>query len=1811
MVSSSNFVPGLSAGDIVICDISSIHAINFEELGLDRFSLDDVPSLQMSPVLRCRWASVVIDLRFSQPGHKLCEDGRILSNLSSFQTPHLSLWQPLIENLQFINNERKRKLILRRDWDPGDDHFLQNKAHLSNNSNEMAKIFAFIFPASALSFYNPRRVFSWAKKCSQLKGKNQSKKNLDIGIRHELQLMVEKFQYFVNQPTLSDHSINQITDERNDSIANIVSKQSSTRRWSILKCKMGSEQRASYRLCCSYVRGALSANELTRSKHAMIAANAMMRLRRTCLHSDIWKILNIPVDFSSLKGDSKQQLYELNKSGEIGSGFQSSSAQPEIHYAQQVIDGSAKISELLRILVYDANIETMINIEQKPTGVSLKPRSQLITKSLESSNPLDFPKTDTYQQQKKVLILATLPEAQLLIHNFLDACCIAHEMLTTSNKNISSFSEEMLTSTAYLHGFDGRNLEFTGEISSTLEWASIQQSLSRFDKRSGSTKGLEYSEVVNETNVLVSSPATLGGTNGGISASAADIIVSFDEDWSGRGMKFLDVIIRKSNIRTYGKTSQAKLIKLLCEDSCEECFFSTFLSATISSSNKSLSVENENETLSKSMNDSSVEKDKVKENSGEVREKHCQISYQTDSNGYIVGSYDLISEKSELVLGRQILMLRGKDLSEILCTPLTRDFATGKKPIFLPFIKPKNRNLEQNSNEMAHVIENNCRPTGSKKISDSTNRATWYEEDCRLGYELAHAEAKACPLTNARGHNLDLDSNLHTHGSCLLQWLPVTAVSTSDNHHSNNLATRKDLKSMPVRLYCESFGRNAMLVEKITNPVPTDSSGGDLEKTLADSWRKSGLGCSPGLQTMPLLCYNANEDQLRSSSNSEKKKKKKMENMLSEIESPSKRRKNNSLSSFSSYNNSQSQRVRDGNSGLEPLVYVPPMFPGLLASCYTQQNNQKDKISTPSPVLPSPVLPSPVVDMSGPPVSTNFGDHFEIDTAIMDSSDDILDLSDDLLNSAETNILAGVDELYPLTPAVQPSDQDEMNPHSNNTSSVLMEDLHFGDDSPEINPPKSGVTEGAANDSSNGKSPLAIPKFSNGDPFPVMESFPYLSRQEENDFENEFFHHGILGHAAVNLQIDSIAAAVKVPTETARYKFWRDPFEPDLPALPSDSEESMVMLGAGTYDDSLLDLDSVLLFVKRNAKNVQQPTSSQQLGTRSLSPTPYGARGTIEEPESSANRVAKHDRVKSRLDSLKIRKKLISQIDVSYTPGIPVMPVSSNAQSSKKEPEESLYEHFEKKFGPSPLVIELPESSKVGDCAKSLANSQRASLRKNNPSPTSVDFGPFQSGYLASKDGMSGICPPSSLVGTSLPMGVKLTSKENGFDMQPWTKLEDLKLKEAAANFFPNWNIISQIVSDSISECKMAHLFYSNSSFKTPSKTSRSPRQCQDRLQTLSEIQFTMAKELDQANRFRKDICLSEPSDVVHHILNSHSGALTSSEMESNDQTHEKTSRKYDSLLLPSTWYKSKSFNTQYQMMGLEGHENTDSEPNKIRRKRFIHLSSASTKRERPSIPIPGYTGDNSTPLTIVPSHVSHVQAVKDVVAQSNSGTFEMWPLPLLDLADKQRFSQSKSGTHQKSTSYPQPPTQQTNSISAAPQHRPVMNTVNSVGPIQQHAVQHQARQPHGAHSYQQTQKMPVNQQQPMVQQTRPHVPVNYSKQQSPIKNRPISNQHDLVKQAARAAALAPSTNNRNMHNKSNVPGKVNAVQPLQQRPIPMSSARDFATTNDPLSIHASMSSNNGPQQLSPVNTHGNPPIGISPLRGNAPSTTSNQSNCK
>lgn len=86
----------------------------------------------------------------------------------------------------------------------------------------------------------------------------------------------------------------------------------------------------------------------------------------------------------------------------------------------------------------------------------------------------------------------------------------------------------------------------------------------------------------------------------------------------------------------------------------------------------------------------------------------------------------------------------------------------------------------------------------------------------------------------------------------------------------------------------------------------------------------------------------------------------------------------------------------------------------------------------------------------------------------------------------------------------------------------------------------------------------------------------------------------------------------------------------------------------------------------------------------------------------------------------------------------------------------------------------------------------------------------------------------------------------------------------------------------------------------------------------------------------------------------------------------------------------------------------------KPKRRSFSAISIARSRRQVFPITIPGMDMGGNQAGHPVPSHPSHMQSVQRSVAAHSSGRTEMWPLQILDLADRQRSNAARVSSMQR-----------------------------------------------------------------------------------------------------------------------------------------------------------------------------------------------------
>ena len=327
-------------------------------------------------------------------------------------------------------------------------------------------------------------------------------------------------------------------------------------------------------------------------------------------------------------------------------------------------------------------------------------------------------------------------------------------------------------------------------------------------------------------------------------------------------------------------------------------------------------------------------------------------------------------------------------------------------------------------------------------------------------------------------------------------------------------------------------------------------------------------------------------------------------------------------------------------------------------------------------------------------------------------------------------------------------------------------------------------------------------------------------------------------------------------------------------------------------------------------------------------------------------------------------------------------------------------------------------------------------------------------------------------------------------------------------------------------------------------------------------------------------------------IDRSFKNSMNSSLVKVSDRDHCQTIGHAQHTLLWNSSYLSKSRHVTYIANISKSEESEDLLGPKSVMQRLRASKKAILKRQHIPLTIPGCTAGNVPPsLPISSSHPSHSHSVQNAVSGSinSNGSMpsstEMWPLQLLDSLGsqaKQEESTNSTTTKQVVPSSPQQNRSQQGNISNPTQH-------HSPNPYPQ--------------IHQQTH---VNQ--PMQQKQTSMKSVSSS-------TRPQS-QQDLLKQAARAAALAvPPNRSRTSKSMGDSTLRPNSSQHTMQLPpqiaVPNQHPAPISSSSLPSHIHSQQqiptgSLPIGPQTPVPTNVTPSPivaPYSMNPNQRNHPST--------
>jgi hypothetical protein len=300
-------------------------------------------------------------------------------------------------------------------------------------------------------------------------------------------------------------------------------------------------------------------------------------------------------------------------------------------------------------------------------------------------------------------------------------------------------------------------------------------------------------------------------------------------------------------------------------------------------------------------------------------------------------------------------------------------------------------------------------------------------------------------------------------------------------------------------------------------------------------------------------------------------------------------------------------------------------------------------------------------------------------------------------------------------------------------------------------------------------------------------------------------------------------------------------------------------------------------------------------------------------------------------------------------------------------------------------VVKRPRNSTAtaGDESIEQANGRALAFHRSYVAPHRVDFGPFQAGFLSLLSGMTSAPPFRPRAGVCLPMGVKIPAQRD-LPFPAWSSGQSSRLHTAVERYGLNWVLISGVLCG----------YHDIGSWLARNQVPRSPRDCRDHWQRAS------AADLNESS-------ISVPADLV-------CDPGVRYDVNVQDSMKDLHLPSAVTFLNPTVASESGVDSTGNAPTASAAHSNTKAlDPPR----RFGRVMAAKSLRQSVTIAIPGLGSDGSLPQ-IVASHPSHMQAVQTSAASAwSSGRTEMWPLQLLDSAERYKNSLAAAGAPSASSS--------------------------------------------------------------------------------------------------------------------------------------------------------------------------------------------------
>lgn len=580
--------------DVLLCDHASFVVLAMLHKNLNECGEDGIYNNENSTGLN--FCSIILDLRHNESADYFEVEHSHQHNLPRTEVDNPKWWSVL--NKYILRCNDMKRLVIDQ-CNLVYDRFVLQKLGAADEINHLDGVLAmkvaFIFhPSLFLSDQTSlgKRVISWAKQQWVQGGQKGGFKDA-LFLKAEFldgdkaipsfahRIVLTRFLRAIREPI-----VQVLTTEGPLAVNSTHSHaldDSHKHLWQMRFCVFSPHQQNAYDRCCYLSRGSLSQSyrsilqskgpgllgTLEKTQIANICddmhhgiAKALLQLRKVCLHSDVdgfvsklpcvlRKTLGVAVN----QGSNGRRLINSNVTG---------CSEPDIDAARDVASKSSKMRELLLVLSSECGYTVPLDNDFNKNSETKREQGVRVCHG----------RTNL---KRRVLILATLIEAQLLTSFFLSALGLHHEVLISGIRAIEGRSKNDIASSTHYDNQNDYHCERMKNSFSNARKSSIAWGLDNAVLSSSTDANSAPSPCFQNCGIIVASPSSISVGNSGICASSPDVVISVDEDWSGREAFHISTILTR--IRSHEKSravaaarSSCKFIKLVCVNSCENSF---------------------------------------------------------------------------------------------------------------------------------------------------------------------------------------------------------------------------------------------------------------------------------------------------------------------------------------------------------------------------------------------------------------------------------------------------------------------------------------------------------------------------------------------------------------------------------------------------------------------------------------------------------------------------------------------------------------------------------------------------------------------------------------------------------------------------------------------------------------------------------------------------------------------------------------------------------------------------------------------------------------------------------------------------------------------------------------------------------------------------------------------------------------------------------------------------------------------------------------------------------------------------------------